>query len=186
MSVEIRKVQTKKELKEFIHFANDLYKGDEYYAPSLISDDYNTFDPKKNGAFDFCQAQMFLAYKEGKVAGRVMAIINNRANETWKVKQVRYGWIDFINDEEVAKALLDAVAAWGKERGMTDIAGPLGFTDFDPEGMLVEGFERVATIIGIYNYPYYPQILEKLGYTKETDWMEYRITIPDELPERYY
>lgn len=186
MSVEIRKVQTKKELKEFIHFANDLYKGDEYYAPSLISDDYNTFDPKKNGAFDFCQAQMFLAYKEGKVAGRVMAIINNRANETWKVKQVRYGWIDFINDEEVAKALLDAVATWGKERGMTDIAGPLGFTDFDPEGMLVEGFERVATIIGIYNYPYYPQILEKLGYTKETDWMEYRITIPDELPERYY
>ena len=186
MSVEIRKVQTKKELKEFIHFANDLYKGDEYYAPSLISDDYNTFDPKKNGAFDFCQAQMFLAYKEGKVAGRVMAIINNRANETWKVKQVRYGWIDFINDEEVAKALLDAVAAWGKERGMTDIAGPLGFTDFDPEGMLVEGFERVATIIGIYNYPYYPQILEKLGYTKDTDWMEYRITIPDELPERYY
>ena len=186
MSVEIRKVQTKKELKEFIHFANDLYKGDEYYAPSLISDDYNTFDPKKNGAFDFCQAQMFLAYKEGKVAGRVMAIINNRANETWKVKQVRYGWIDFINDEEVAKALLDAVAAWGKERGMTDIAGPLGFTDFDPEGMLVEGFERVATIIGIYNYPYYPQILEKLGYTKETDWMEYRVTIPDELPERYY
>lgn len=186
MSVEIRKVQTKKELKEFIHFANDLYKGDEYYAPSLISDDYNTFDLKKNGAFDFCQAQMFLAYKEGKVAGRVMAIINNRANETWKVKQVRYGWIDFINDEEVAKALLDAVAAWGKERGMTDIAGPLGFTDFDPEGMLVEGFERVATIIGIYNYPYYPQILEKLGYTKETDWMEYRITIPDELPERYY
>ena len=186
MSVEIRKVQTKKELKEFIHFANDLYKGDEYYAPSLISDDYNTFDPKKNGAFDFCQAQMFLAYKEGKVAGRVMAIINNRANETWKVKQVRYGWIDFINDEEVAKALLDAVATWGKERGMTDIAGPLGFTDFDPEGMLVEGFERVATMIGIYNYPYYPQILEKLGYTKETDWMEYRITIPDELPERYY
>lgn len=186
MSVEIRKVQTKKELKEFIHFANDLYKGDEYYAPSLISDDYNTFDPKKNGAFDFCQAQMFLAYKEGKVAGRVMAIINNRANDTWKVKQVRYGWIDFINDEEVAKALLDAVAAWGKERGMTDIAGPLGFTDFDPEGMLVEGFERVATMIGIYNYPYYPQILEKLGYTKETDWMEYRITIPDELPERYY
>ena len=186
MSVEIRKVQTKKELKEFFHFANDLYKGDEYYAPSLISDDYNTFDPKKNGAFDFCQAQMFLAYKEGKVAGRVMAIINNRANETWKVKQVRYGWIDFINDEEVAKALLDAVAAWGKERGMTDIAGPLGFTDFDPEGMLVEGFERVATMIGIYNYPYYPQILEKLGYTKETDWMEYRITIPDELPERYY
>lgn len=186
MSVEIRKVQTKKELKEFIHFANDLYKGDEYYAPSLISDDYNTFDPKKNGAFDFCQAQMFLAYKEGKVAGRVMAIINNCANETWKVKQVRYGWIDFINDEEVAKALLDAVAAWGKERGMTDIAGPLGFTDFDPEGMLVEGFERVATMIGIYNYPYYPHILEKLGYTKETDWMEYRITIPDELPERYY
>lgn len=186
MSVEIRKVQTKKELKDFVYFANNLYKGDRYYAPSLISDDYNTFDTKKNGAFDFCQAQMFLAYKDGKLAGRIMGIINSRANESWKVKQVRYGWIDFINDEEVAKGLLDAVAAWGKERGMTEIAGPLGFTDFDPEGMLVEGFDRLATLPGIYNYPYYPQILEKLGYTKETDWMEYRITIPDELPERFY
>ncbi len=185
-AVEIRKVRTKKELRDFVHFANNLYKGDKYYAPCLIADEYNTFSPKKNGAFDFCEAQMFLAYKDEKLAGRVMGIINPRANESWKVKQVRYGWIDFINDEEVAKALLDAVAAWGRERGMTDIAGPLGFTDFDHEGMLVEGFDRLATMAGIYNYPYYPQILEKLGYTKETDWMEYRITIPDELPERYY
>ena len=186
MSVEIRKVKTKKELKDFVYFANRLYKGDKYYAPSMPSDDYNTFNPKKNGAMDFCQWEFFLAYKDGKLVGRVLAIINPRANESWKVKQVRYGWIDFIEDIEVAKALLDTVAEWGKERGMDEIVGPLGFTDFDPEGMLIEGFDRLATMPGIYNYPYYPKFLEQLGYTKETDWLEYRITIPDELPERYY
>ncbi len=185
MSVEIVKVSTKKELKEFVHFANELYKGVKNYAPSVYADDYNTFNPKTNGAFEFCEAQMFLARKDGQTVGRVMAILNKKANATWNVRQVRFGWIDFIDDEEVSAALLDAVAAWGKERGMDSIVGPLGFTDFDPEGMLIEGFDRLATMVGIYNFPYYPQHLEKQGFTKETDWIEYRITIPDELPERY-
>lgn len=186
MSVIVREVKDKKDLKDFIHFANKLYKGNEYYAPSLISDDYNTFDPDKNGAMDFCEHQAFLAEKDGKVVGRVMAIINRKANEAWKVEQVRFGWIDFIEDEEVAKALLDKVEVWGRERGMKQIAGPLGFTDFDPEGMLIEGFDRLATMVGIYNYSYYPEFLEKFGFTKETDWLEYRITLPEALPERYY
>lgn len=186
MSVIVREVKDKKDLKDFVYFANRLYKGNEYYAPSLISDDYNTFDPARNGAMDFCDHQAFLAEKDGKLVGRVMAIINRKANEAWKVDQVRFGWIDFIDDEEVAKALLDKVESWGRERGMKQIVGPLGFTDFDPEGMLVEGFDRLATMIGIYNHPYYPEFLEKFGFTKETDWVEYRITIPETLPERYY
>ncbi len=186
MSVIVREVKDKKDLKDFVYFANRLYKGNEYYAPSLISDDYNTFDPARNGAMDFCDHQAFLAEKDGKLVGRVMAIINRKANEAWKVDQVRFGWIDFIDDEEVAKALLEKVEAWGRERGMKQIVGPLGFTDFDPEGMLVEGFDRLATMIGIYNHPYYPEFLEKFGFTKETDWVEYRITIPETLPERYY
>ncbi len=186
MSVIVREVKDKKDLKDFVYFANRLYKGNEYYAPSLISDDYNTFDPARNGAMDFCDHQAFLAEKDGKLVGRVMAIINRKANEAWKVEQVRFGWIDFIDDEEVAKALLEKVEAWGRERGMKQIVGPLGFTDFDPEGMLVEGFDRLATMIGIYNHPYYPEFLEKFGFTKETDWVEYRITIPETLPERYY
>ena len=186
MSVIVREVKDKKDLKDFIYFANNLYKGNEYYAPSLISDDYNTFDPARNGAMDFCDHQAFLAEKDGKLAGRVMAIINRKANEAWKVDQVRFGWIDFIEDEEVAKALLEKVEAWGRERGMKQIVGPLGFTDFDPEGMLIEGFDRLATMVGIYNHSYYPEFLEKFGFTKETDWLEYRITLPETLPERYY
>lgn len=185
MSVEIVKVTNKAQLKEFVEFANKLYDGVKCYAPSLYSDDYNTFNPKRNGAFDFCEAQQFLAVKDGKTVGRVMAILNHKANDTWKVKQVRFGWIDFVDDIEVSSALLKAVEDWGKERGMESIVGPLGFTDFDPEGMLIEGFDRLATMVGIYNFPYYPQHLEKLGFSKETDWVEYRLTIPEELPARY-
>ena len=148
-------------------------------------DDLNTLDKDKNGAFDFCEAEYYLAYKNGVLVGRVAAIVNHKANESWKVKQVRFGWFDFIDDMEVSAALLDAVIAFGKERGMTQIVGPLGFTDFDPEGMLVEGFDRVSTMALIYNHPYYPEHMKKLGYYKETGWLEYRITIPAEVPERH-
>ena len=148
-------------------------------------DDLNTFDRNKNGAFEFSDAEFYLAYKDGNVVGRVAAIVNYKANEAWKVDQVRFGWIDFIDDIEVSKALLDAVVAFGKARGMKQIVGPLGFTDFDPEGMLVEGFDRISTMALIYNYPYYPEHLKKLGYVKETGWVEYRITIPEQLPEKH-
>lgn len=185
MSITIRKVETRRELKTFVRFANRLYKGNPYYVPSMPFDDLNTFDKEKNGAFEFCDTELYLAYKDGEVVGRVAAIINYKANETWKVNQVRFGWIDFIDDLEVSKALLDAVAAFGKAHGMTQIVGPLGFTDFDPEGMLVEGFDRVSTMALIYNHPYYPEHMKKHGYVKETGWVEYRITIPQELPEKH-
>ena len=185
MSVQIKVVESKRELKTFVRFGNKLYKGNKFYVPSLVLDELSTFDKKKNGAFDFCQAELYLAYKDGAVVGRVAAIINHKANERWKVQQVRFGWIDFIDDMEVSSALLDAVIAYGKAHGMTQIVGPLGFTDFDPEGMLVEGFDRLGTMALIYNHPYYPEHLKKLGYTKETGWVEYRITIPEDIPERH-
>ena len=185
MSVTIKTVSTKKDFKTFVRFGNKLYKGNPYYVPSMPWDDLNTFDKEKNGAFEFSDAEFYLAYKDGNVVGRVAAIVNYKANEAWKVDQVRFGWIDFIDDIEVSKALLDAVVAFGKARGMKQIVGPLGFTDFDPEGMLVEGFDRVSTMALIYNYPYYPEHLKKLGYVKETGWVEYRITIPEQLPEKH-
>lgn len=185
MSVQIKTVSTKAELKTFVRFGNKLYKGNKFYVPSLIIDDMNTLDSNTNAAFEFCQTEYYLAYKDGKVVGRVAAIINNKANEAWKVKQVRFGWIDFIDDMEVSGALLDAVIAFGKKHGMNQIVGPLGFTDFDREGMLVEGFDRVTTMATIYNYPYYPEHMKKHGYVKETGWLEYRITIPDTVPDRH-
>lgn len=185
MSVQIKTVSTKAELKTFVRFGNKLYKGNKFYVPSLTIDDMNTLDSNTNAAFEFCQTEYYLAYKDGKVVGRVAAIINNKANEAWKVKQVRFGWIDFIDDMEVSGALLDAVIAFGKKHGMNQIVGPLGFTDFDREGMLVEGFDRVTTMATIYNYPYYPEHMKKHGYVKETGWLEYRITIPDTVPDRH-
>jgi GNAT superfamily N-acetyltransferase len=185
MSIHIKTVTTRKDLKTFARFANNLYKGNKYYVPSMPLDDMNTLDPKKNAAFEFCEAQCYLAYKNGVLVGRVAAIINYKANEAWKVNQVRFGWFDFIDDIEVSAALLDAVIAFGKSHGMTQIVGPLGFTDFDPEGMLVEGFDRVSTMALIYNHPYYPEHMKKLGYVKETGWFEYRVTIPESVPERH-
>lgn len=185
MSIQIVKVSSLKEMKVFARFANRLYKGNKYYVPSMPMDDLNTFNPKVNAAFEFSEADYFLAYKDGEVVGRVAAIINHKANEAWKVKQVRFGWIDFIDDLEVSAALLEAVEKFGKEHGMTQIAGPLGFTDFDPEGMLVEGFDRLSTMALIYNHPYYPEHMKKHGYYKETGWVEYRITLPEQLPENH-
>jgi GNAT superfamily N-acetyltransferase len=145
----------------------------------------NTFSRDKNAAFEFCDADYFLAYKDGKLVGRIAAILNNRANETWGKKEVRFGWVDFVNDMEVSDALFKAVEAWGKERGMTEMVGPLGFTDFDAEGMLVEGFEQLGTMATIYNFPYYPQHMEKLGFEKEADWVEFKIYIPDAIPDKH-
>jgi GNAT superfamily N-acetyltransferase len=185
MSVQIKVVETKKDFKTFARFANKLYKGNRYYVPSMPLDDLATFDKTKNAAFEFSEAEFYLAYKEGNLVGRVAAIINHKANEAWKVKQVRFGWIDFIDDMEVSAALLDAVTAFGKARGMEQIVGTLGFTDFDPEGMLVEGFDRLSTMALIYNHPYYPEHMIKHGYYKETGWVEYRITIPETVSQRH-
>lgn len=185
MSVTIKTVSSRKDFKTFARFANRLYKGNKYYVPSMPMDDLSTFSKEKNAAFEFSEAEFYLAYKDGEVAGRVAAIINHKANDAWKVKQVRFGWIDFIDDLEVSAALLDAVIEFGRKAGMTQIVGPLGFTDFDPEGMLVEGYDRLGTMALIYNHPYYPEHMKKHGYYKETGWIEYRLTIPEFVSERH-
>lgn len=185
MTVIVKKVETKSELKSFVRFANDLYKGNKYYVPCIAKDDLNTFNKDKNGAYEFCDAELYLAYKNDELVGRVAAIVNYKANKTWNVNQVRYGWFDFIDDIEVSSALLDAVTEFGRSRGMTQIVGPLGFIDFDPEGMLVEGFDKVSTMVLHYNHPYYPEHMKKLGYVKEIGWVEYRLKLPEVTPERY-
>ena len=183
--VTIKQVATNKDLKKFIRFNYELYKNNQYSVPDLYEDMLNTFSDK-NAAMEFCEAAYFLAYKGNEIVGRVAAIINKKANKTWNLKTVRFGWIDFIDDEEVSKALLDKVEEWGRERGMDTIQGPLGFTDLDAEGMLIEGFEELSTMATIYNYPYYPQHMEKLGFEKDADWIEMLMTVPTEtgMPER--
>lgn len=186
MAITIQQVSSKKELKTFIRFNYELYKDNPYSVPDLYDDMLHTFNPKKNAAFEFCEAAYFLAYKDQKVVGRVAAIINHRANDTWKAKEVRFGWIDFIDDDEVSAALLKTVEKWGKARGMDTIVGPLGFTDMDAEGMLIEGFDQLSNMATIYNYPYYPQHMERLGYEKATDWVEFKLKVPEQqLPERF-
>lgn len=185
MAVTIKKVTTKREMKRFIRFNYKLYKDNPYSVPDLYDDMLNTFNKKKNAAFEFCEAEYFLAYKDEQLVGRVAAIINNRANQTWDKREVRFGWIDFTDDTEVSEALINAVEQWGKERGMTHITGPLGFTDMDAEGMLVEGFDQLGTMATIYNYPYYPQHMERLGFVKDADWVEYKIFIPDAIPDKH-
>jgi hypothetical protein len=169
--VTIKKVETKKELKQFIRFNYELYKDNAYSVPDLYEDMLNTFS-EKNPAMDFCEAVYFLAYKDGKLVGRVAGIINKKANATWNLKNVRFGWIDFVDDEEVSEALLKAVEEWGRAKGMDTIQGPLGFTDMDAEGMLIEGFEELSTMATIYNYPYYQHHVERLGFEKDADWVE--------------
>ena len=185
-SIQIKRVETKKDLKQFIEFHYDLYKGSPYDVPNLYSDEVNTLSKNKNAAFDFCEAEYFLALKEGKIVGRVAAIINHKANEKWKKKDVRFGWIDFIDDIEVSRALFEAVEDYGRKKGMDDIVGPLGFTDMDPEGMLTWGFDKLGTMATIYNYEYYPQHMEKLsGWEKDNDYVEYYLVVPEKSPEKY-
>ena len=185
MSVVIKKVSTKSDLKKFIRFNYDFYKDNPYAVPDLYMDMVDTFSREKNAAFEFCEADYFLAYRDGKIVGRVAAIINHRANETWQRQVVRFGWIDFVDDAEVSDALIDAVKAWGRERGMKEIEGPLGFTDMDAEGMLIEGFDQLSTMATIYNYPYYPVHMERMGFEKSTDWVEMKIYIPEAIPEKH-
>lgn len=185
-SITIKKVETKEDLKAFIEFHYDLYKGNEYDVPNLYSDEVNTLSREKNAAFDFCVADYYLAIRDNKVVGRVAAIINNKANEKWNQKRVRFGWIDFIEDKEVLEALLKAVEDFGKAHGMNEIVGPLGFTDMDPEGMLTWGFDQLGTMPTIYNYDYYPRLLESLpGYEVDNKYVEYKLFVPDTVPEKY-
>lgn len=185
-SVQIKRVENKRDLRRFIDFHYDLYKGSPYDVPTLFSDDMNTLSKDKNAAFEFCEAEYYLAYKDGRLVGRVAAILNHKANKRWERKDVRFGWIDFVDDLEVSEALFNAVAEYGRSKGMTQMVGPLGFTDFDPEGMLTFGFDELGTMATIYNYDYYPKHVEQLGgFEKDNDYVESKLIVPQEMPEKY-
>ena len=185
MAIEIKQITSKRGLLRFVKFGNEFYKDCEYFCPALILDELDTFNPKKNPAFEVCENILFMAYRNGKPVGRIAGIINHQANEKWGVKKVRFGWFDFIDDKEVSNALLDAVVEWGKSKGMDKLNGPVGFTDFDHQGLIIEGFEHLVPMASLYNYPYYVKHIDDYGLVKENDWIEMQIYPPQELPERF-
>ncbi|MCQ2182457.1 MAG: GNAT family N-acetyltransferase [Bacteroidales bacterium] len=185
MSVRIIEVASRKQLKDFIRFPYKLFKNCQNWVPALENDEFDTFNPKNNGAYDYCEAQLFLAYKENEIVGRVAAIINRNANEKWGKKVVRFGWLDFIEDKEVLEALMDSVGKWGAARSCDTMSGPLGFTDMDKEGLLVEGYENLSPFTCLYNYPYYDRMLMEAGFRKETDWTQKVALIKPELPPMF-
>ena len=186
MAVEIRKLEpTKKELLKFIHFPIDvLYNDSTCYVPDLVNDMLSTFLPSENPAYEFCESAFFMAYRDGKPVGRIAGIINSLVNQREQKQEGRFGFVDFIDDEEVVDALMRAVEQWAKEKGMTCLTGPLGFTDMDPEGCLIEGFDQLGTQATIYNYPYYPKHFERLGFVKDVDWVEFKVIVPEQIPEK--
>lgn len=185
MAVEIREITpTKSNLKKYTKFGIDLYKDNDYYVPPLIMDDVETLSPDKNPAFDYCKAKSWMAYRDGKPVGRITGIINTVVNERTGSRDLRFGFLDFIDDEEVVDALFDALAQWGRSQGLTSMVGPMGFSDMDHEGMLTEGFDELGTMATIYNYPYYPRHMERMGFHKDAEWVEYRMIVPDKIPEK--
>ena len=186
MAIEIKRVETNRDLRRFIDFHYDLYQGCPYDVPALFLDEMNTLRSDRNVAFDFCEAAYFMACRDGRMVGRIAGIVNHRANERWEKKDVRFGWIDFIDDIEVSRALFKAVEDWGRSKGMTAIVGPLGFTDLDPDGMLTMGFDRLGTMETIYNYEYYPRHMgQQDGWKKDNDYVEYYLPMPDKTPEKF-
>ena len=187
MAIEIREIKpVKRELLKFVHFPIDtLYKDNPYYVPSLVLDEVDTLTPSKNPAFDFCRSVYYMAFDDGKPVGRIAGIINDTVNGKTGSRDVRFGFVDFIDDKEVSRKLFEAVEQWGRKQGMTRMVGPLGFTDMDPEGLLIEGFDQVSTMATIYNHPYYAGHIESLGFEKEVDWVEFKIYVPDSVPEKH-
>lgn len=185
MSIVIKKVGDKASLKKFVYFNINLYKGNEQYVPPLIYDELITLNKEKNPAFDHCEAEYFLAYKNDEIVGRIAAIINHKANDRWEQKYARFGFVDFIDDAEVASKLFGTAESWAQHKGMTHIHGPMGFTDLDHEGLLIHGFDRISTMLTSYSYPYYKEHIERMGYVKDQDWKEFLIPIPKKVPERF-
>lgn len=183
-AIFIKEVKSDNELMEFIRFPMDLYKNNKNFVPSLITDEKQIWNKKENPALQYSEARQFLAYKNGKIAGRIAVIINKKEEAELGIRKVRFGWIDFIDDGEVSKALIETAVNFAKENNISKIEGPMGFTNLDKAGMLVHGFEEIATMIGIYNFDYYPKHLENLGLTKEKEWVEYEIKFPEVLPEK--
>jgi len=184
MAIEIRRVTSARDLKVFKKVPFDIYKDCPYWVPPLSFDEDNTLRKDRNAAFEFSEAEYWIAYKDGRPVGRIAGIINTRAMDKWGNKNARFGWIDFIEDFEVAKALLTTAEDWARSKGMEALVGPLGFSDVDKEGMLIEGFEELPTLAMIYNHPYYPQYMERLGYGKDVDWLEFEVKVPSSIPEK--
>ena len=185
-TVQVKRVSNRREMDDFVRLPRTIYAGNPCYVPDLEADIRDTFDPRKNAGLDFTDIQPFVAYDgEGHAVGRIAGIINHRANQKWGTRNVRFGFIEFTDDARVSAALLHAVEQWGRERGMTRIEGPMGIFDFDKEGMLVEDFDRMGSMVTIYNPPYYPRHLEALGYTKEVDWVQVSVEVPREVPAKY-
>ena len=185
MSVYVHPIHSTDQLEQYVKFGIDLYKGNDCYVPPLVRDDMATLNPDVNPAFEFCRAQSFMAFRNGEPVGTITAIINEAANAKSGRADLRFGFVEFIDDAEVVDALFAAVEEWGRSQGMTHIIGPMGFSDMDHEGMLIDGFDQVGTMATIYNHPYYPEHMQRLGFEKEVDWVEYRITVPEQIPERY-
>ncbi|MGB4283939.1 MAG: hypothetical protein WBJ48_04410 [Bacteroidales bacterium] len=185
MAIEIKEISGRKEIKKFVCFPFPLYKGNPFWVPPLIFDEVNALDPRKNPSFEFCEAKLWMAYKDGRAVGRIAGIINHRANQIWNERNARFGWLDFIDDFEVSSALFAQVENWAKSMGMKAVQGPLGFSDMDKEGMLIEGFEELGTIATYYNHPYYPIHTEKAGYQKDVDWLEYELNAEVTVPEKF-
>jgi len=186
MAIEIREVKTKKELRHFVDFQFHLYKGNAYFVPPIKAAVLKSFDKNLNPTFEFCDVRLWLALKNGEIVGRVAGILNHKYNQIKNEKLIRFGWLDFIEDPEVVAILTNTVEEWGKKMGMEKIHGPLGMTNFDPCGMLVEGFSELATASSVYNFPYYPLLLEQLGFQKEADWIEYKIAVPKKTPDQLH
>ncbi|MCQ2184969.1 MAG: GNAT family N-acetyltransferase [Bacteroidales bacterium] len=186
MKPSIKEVRGRKDLVRFIDFPEKLYSGVPQWVPALRSDEFTNFNPKKNGAYEYCESAQYLALDEkGDVVGRVAAIINHQANKVWNTATVRFGWLDFIEDRDVLEALLDTVAQWGRAHGCNEMKGPLGFTDMDKEGSLVEGYEHLSPFTCLYNYPYYDRLLSELGFDKDVDWTQKIVDIPAVLPDSF-
>ncbi|PTT74665.1 MULTISPECIES: GNAT family N-acetyltransferase [unclassified Chryseobacterium] len=184
--ISVIEVKNSEQLKQFVRFPMDLYKNNPYYVPSLINDEIKIWSTKENPALQYSEAKQFLAYKNSKVVGRIALMINHKEERELGIRKVRFGWIDFIDDEKVSQALIGKAVEYAKEKNIGKIEGPMGFTNLDKAGMLTLGFDKLATMIGIYNHDYYPKHLEKLGLTKEKEWVEFEIMFPDSLPEKIY
>lgn len=185
MALTVHPVNSRDQFEQYVQFGIDLYKDNDCYVPPLISDDIATLSPDINPAFDHCKACSFMAFRDGEPVGTITAIINEAANAKTGQKDMRFGFLEFIDDTEVVDALFDAAANWGRSHGMTSMIGPMGFSDMDHEGMLIEGFDQLGTMATIYNPPYYPKHMERMGFEKDADWVEYRITIPEAIPEKH-
>ena len=184
-SVQVIRLTTKREMDRFVSFPRSLYKNYVQYVPDMDSEVRGFFNPKKNSDLEFADVQPFLAYKDGKVVGRIVGVVSRKSNAAWDKHIVRFTYLDFIDDREVSRALIDAVEQWGREKGMDEIQGPMGITDFDKEGMLIEDFDLQGCFMEFWNPPYYKLHMEEMGFDKAADWLQIRFEVPKEIPPRF-